>query len=99
MPDEYVHVSAHAHILASGRNVGPGDRINPQELTDEDQHLLDEGHLADVDGFGSNSNEPVTDQGDDLKVRAQALNIPGRSKMSADELRAAIADAESKETV
>ena len=58
MPDEYVHVGAHAHILASGRPVGPGDRVAKDELDSEDRWLLDDEHLVAVDSFSKRSNEP-----------------------------------------
>ncbi len=89
---EYVHVGSHADVLASGRHIGPGERVQGTELGEEDQHLLDTGRLLTVDSFtGGNSNEPITETGPSLKERAAQLGIEGRSKMNADELRQAIA--------
>lgn len=99
---EYVHVGSHADILSSGRSVGPGERVPEKELTSEDQHLLDEGCLVDIGSFDdgpSNSETIVAEETEtkaDLQARARDLEIDGRSKMSADELRAAIADREAE---
>lgn len=97
---EYVHVGPHADVLASGRPVGPGERLTHTDLDltqddhrGEDQHLVDEGRLVDVRDFGGPSNTVLA--GDDLQARARELEIEGRSKMSAEELRAAIVTAES----
>lgn len=87
MPDEFVHVGSHAENLESGALIGPGDRVKPDELGDGDAWLIDEGVLRDVDSFGG---ETVV-AGDALRKRAGDLEIEGRSKMSADELRDAIA--------
>lgn len=89
---EYVHVGAHADILASGRSIGPSDRVPESELTEEDQHLLDEGRLVDVASF-----EPTEAQTHaQLRARASELEIDGRSKLSDDELREAIAKHEAE---
>lgn len=48
---EFVHVGRHADVLASGRSVGPGDRVKDKDLGDEDQHLIDNGSLVDVAQF------------------------------------------------
>lgn len=87
---EFVHVGAHADVLASGRVIGPGERCTDRDLDPEDQHIVEEGRLVEVEAFdGGNRNEVLT--GDELKGRASELDIPGRSSMSADELRSAIA--------
>lgn len=125
---EYVHVGVHADILSSGRSVGPGERIPGDELTDEDKHLIDEGHIVDVKSFDeAPSNSPDAAEAPDavqpvvgppaspappapvvgaepveeltkteLQARARDLEIDGRSKMSADELREAIAEREAE---
>lgn len=91
MSREYVHVGAHAEILSSGRSIGPGDRVPEAELTEHDQHLLDEEHLVDVASFGGADNgQPI----EDVKKQAAELEIEGRSKMGADKLRAAVAERE-----
>jgi hypothetical protein len=99
---EFVHVGAHADILASGRSVGPGERIPQSELTDEDQHLVDEGHIVDVASFGDAPSNAPDGIGEpeptkaELQARARELDIDGRSKMSVDELRQVIADREAE---
>lgn len=98
---EYVHVGHHADVLASGRPLGPGERIThddldlePDEekgLRGEDRHLIDEGRLVDLASFeGANAGDVLT--GDALKARAAELNIQGRSIMNAEELRSAIVE-------
>jgi hypothetical protein len=84
---EYVHVGSHADVLSSGRPVGPGQRLASSDLADEDQHLLDEGRIVSLDSFGGSLSV------EEAKAKASELNIEGRSKMSADELRAAVAQA------
>lgn len=91
---EYVHVGSHADTLASGRIVGPGERVTHTDLGDEDQHIVDEGRLVDVASFGGDEN---TLSGKRLQARAAELDIEGRSSMSADDLRAAIAEREAEE--
>ncbi len=91
MSIEYVHVGAHAEILSSGRSIAPGERIPEGELSEHDHHLLDEEYLVDVASFtGDHNGETVVD----VKKRAAELEIEGRSKMSADDLRAAVAERE-----
>jgi hypothetical protein len=91
---EYVHVGSHADVLSSGRPVGPGQRLTDKDLDlpgkdnpGEDQHLLDEGRIVSLDSFGGSLSV------EEAKAKASELNIEGRSKMSADELRAAVAQA------
>lgn len=50
---EFVHVGSHADVLASGRSIGPGDRVTAKslDLDGEDQHLVDGGTLVDVAEF------------------------------------------------
>lgn len=48
---DLVHVGSHADILASGRSIGPGERVSEKELHEDDQHLLDEGVLVAEDSF------------------------------------------------
>lgn len=91
---EYVNISTHADVLANGRNIGPSDRVLEAELTEEDLYLVEDGRLVAVDSFDSSTDEAPQLSGDALVERARELEIEGRSSMSADELRAAIADAE-----
>lgn len=94
MTIEYVHVGSHADMLASGRPVGPGERLTDADLHDEDQHILEEGRLVRVDSFDAGA--PVL-TGDELKARAADLDISGRSSMTAEELRTAVAEHENPE--
>lgn len=89
-----VPLGHHPEVLASGRTAAPGefipaDAIDPTEQPDV--RLLAEGLLIEA------SLSPDAElAGDELQDRARALDIHGRSDMSADELRAAIAEAESR---
>lgn len=99
MADEttYVLVRDHAEILASGASIGPGDRVTTADLGDDDAYLVEEGALVDVAQFEPTAEERKAAEasaGEALMQRARDLNIDGRSKMSADELRQAVADAE-----
>ena len=78
----------HAETLANGQTIAPGEPFERSLLTDDDERvrgLLIEAHVT-----------PAPIEGDDLQKRAKALNIPGRSTMSADELREAVALEEAK---
>lgn len=93
---EYVHVGSHADVLASGRPVAPGERLAHEDLSPEDRHIVEEGRLVDVEAFGRGAeNAPLSTE--EAKARAAELNIEGRSKMSADQLRTAVAVAETGE--
>ena len=85
----------HPEVLADGRTIAPGEPFDRALLDPNDPgdaRLIDEGLIID--------SEPAqTDlQGEDLTERAKALEIKGRSKMTADELREAVAQAESHTT-
>lgn len=89
---EYVHVGQHADVLSSGLGIGPSDRVNASDLSDADQHLLDDEVLVLVSSFGGDDNRLSKA---DLAAKAADLEIEGRSKMTVDELRAAVAERES----
>lgn len=100
MSTEYVHVGAHADLLASGRLVTNGERVTDADLhlahaeqRGEDQHLLEEGHLRPMSDFAGAKGPSHKE----LQARAAELEIEGRSKLSADELREAIANREAEE--
>jgi hypothetical protein len=92
--------------LASGRVLAPGEQVTDTDLVlgrddddrvTHDQHLVDGGALGLVEAL----EVPVLDSedrpllaGEALEQRARELNIEGRSQMSADDLRAAVAEAE-----
>lgn len=85
----------HAETLANGRTIAPGEPFDRADLdpTDvNDKRLLDEGLLIDA---------VITPDADasaaDVRQRARDLNIEGRSSMSPDELREAVALAEAEQ--
>jgi hypothetical protein len=84
----------HPEVLANGRTIAPGEPFDRSDLQDADQRFLDEGLLIEA------TLSPVTLEGEDLQERAKALGIRGRGKMSARELREAVAleEARSGET-
>lgn len=76
----------HAETLANGQTIAPGEPFERSLLTDDDERvkgLLIGAHVT-----------PVALEGDDLQERAKVLGIRGRSTMSADDLRTAVALAE-----
>jgi hypothetical protein len=93
---EYVLTGDHAESLTSGRLIGPGDRVSSTELVDGDgnpidTYLVDEGRLTPLDDL-----QPEVLEGEDLQARAAELKIRGRSNMSAEELRDAVAKREAE---
>lgn len=88
----------HPESLASGRTVVPGELFDRSALNLDDPHdarLVDEGIIIEA----IVAPAPLT--GDALKARAEELGIPNRGRLSADELRVAVAkaDAEAPPTV
>lgn len=80
------YVGPTAAILESGLSVAPGNPVEDEALSDREREFFaGEGWLVPVD------DEPGAEQ---LRSRAGELNIDGRSKMNADELRDAVAKAE-----
>lgn len=86
----------HPEVLANGQTMAPGEPF-PRSLLDPgdenhegDKRLIDEGIVIDA------VLPPVELEGDALTERARELDIKGRSKMSAEELRVAIAAEESE---
>lgn len=79
-PAELVHVGPHPIILSTGRPVGPGERVDPAEVTvDGDLHaheqiLCAEGVLVAVDSFDGPSNTP--DPSDDTPDAPAATWTP-----------------------
>lgn len=100
-------------VLRSGRTVAPGSPIDASELEEAREAVVaDEENgveaqpavTAERDFYDEQGwlepIEPQADEtlaGDALKARAQELEIEGRASMSADELRAAVAVAETSE--
>lgn len=83
----------HPEDLFSGRVLGPHEEV---ELSKEEashphnKRLIDEELLVPVD----EKKEPQLLEGEELRKKGKRLNIDGYSKMSADDLRAAIAEVE-----
>lgn len=98
--------------IAPGDFTGPiniVDDESKEDYTPKAAQLLADGHLIEVaDGSADTAAKaaaadepPVPDEdgvlrGDDLQKRAEELDIKGRSTMSADKLRQAVATAESE---
>jgi hypothetical protein len=81
----------HAETLANGRTIAPGEPFDRADLDAEgDARLIEEGLVIDA------TVTPVPLEGDALQDRAKALGIKGRTTMAADELREAVALAESQ---
>lgn len=93
MGDTIRCVSDHAEDLSDGRVAAVGEFYHDVDLKHPTQkRLLKEGRIIRVPEADAPEPEKLT--GDALQRRAQDLDIQGRSDMSADQLRAAIADAE-----
>jgi hypothetical protein len=79
----------HAETLANGRTIAPGEPFERTDLdTDADARLIEEGLIIDA------QVTPAPLEGDALQSRAKTLGVTGRAKMTADELREAVALAE-----
>jgi hypothetical protein len=96
---EYVLFGEHPENLESGALIAPGDRVRTGDLGEGDQWLVDEGRLRDVAELEPTKEEieateasPALLKGQALDERADELDIAGRSNMTADEKRAAIAE-------
>jgi hypothetical protein len=90
---DHIYLGRVADTLADGRPLGFGDEVSlDQDAENANQHLIDAGVLAP-------RPVPAGDvlTGDALKARAAELEIEGRSAMNAEQLRAAIAAAESNQ--
>lgn len=83
--------AGHPEILATGATIAPGEPFERSLLTDADQRLTDEGLL--IDAQITPTEEPMSV----VRQRAQQFDIDGRSKMSPDELREAVALAEAQQ--
>lgn len=84
---ELALVGDHAENLHSGRMIAPTERVFESELDEADQWLVDEGRLVPVEV----PDEPSVRE---LRARAAALGIEGRSKMTPEQLQSSIAEAE-----
>jgi len=99
---EFRFVGSHPDELDGGRPIEPGEFTGPID-TDlpKNKQLLEDELLLDVPN-GTYKKEydsappeaPVLLKGAALNKRAEELGIEGRSEMPADELRAAVAEAE-----
>lgn len=84
---EFALVGDHAENLASGAIIAPGERVHPDQIGDGDGWLIEEGRLVEIEP----PDEPTITA---LRAKARELDIEGRSSMSAENLRAAIDEAE-----
>lgn len=95
MPDIYGYTGPAATVLKSGAHVAPGTTLAKGDLTEEEvKFFTDQGWLSDLaaeQDFAERQGEATVA---DLRQRASELDIQGRTKMSAEELRAAVAEAE-----
>lgn len=85
-------VGDHVEYLASGQALEPGAYISADDLAPEDKWLRDEGRFIEAEP--PSDTERSEAEHDQLVAQAKTLNISGRTKMSDDELRAAISEAE-----
>lgn len=84
----------HPETLSNGQTVAPGEPFERSLLDpndDGDGRLLGEGILIGA------SVTPAALEGDALQDRAKTLGVKGRTTMSADELREAVALAEAQQ--
>lgn len=84
----------HPENLANGQTVAPGEPferslLDPADAGDD--RLVEEGIIIDA------TVTPVPLEGDALQDAAKALNVKGRTTMTADELREAVALAEAQQ--
>jgi hypothetical protein len=88
---QYRFIGDHAESLDGGRPVAPGEYTGPIDPTQpHNAQMIEQGLL--IEGSPPDPDQPLS--GDELEARAKALKIPGRSTMTADELRSAVAAAE-----
>lgn len=107
-PEQYAYTGPSATVLRNGRHVAPYTLIGADEfgeavegvVADEDEGieavvaLPDEREHYEECGWLVPVEPPAPLSGDALKRRAQELDVKGRSGMDADELRAAVEQAE-----
>lgn len=92
MSDRLRFVGDHVEYLASGQALTPGDYVDSADLAPEDKWLRDEGRFLDAPE--PSEEDRARAEHDTLVAQAKTLDISGRTKMSDDELRAAIAERE-----
>jgi hypothetical protein len=89
----YRFIGSHQEDDHSGAFLTPGQKVDYDADAlgaDRTKQLIDDGKLIKID------EEPQL-TGDALEKRAQELDIKNRSKMSAEELRAAVDEAEAQQ--
>jgi hypothetical protein len=89
-------VGDHVEYLASGQALAPGDYLDSDDLAPEDKWLKDEGRFIEAEE--PSDEERAQAEHEALVSQAKTLDISGRTKMSDDELRAAIAEREGEVT-
>jgi hypothetical protein len=98
--DNAVSVSTHVETLDSGRSIAPDERFVlsvEEQQSDGNARLIRERKILIDPDVKAPESEAGGLAGKALERRAKELNIEGYSTMSADDLRAAVADAEEKE--
>jgi hypothetical protein len=90
--DRLRFVGDHVEYLASGQALTPGEYVDAGDLAPEDKWLRDEGRFLDAPE--PTAAERKAAQHEQLVAQAKVLDIDGRTKMSDDELQAAIAERE-----
>lgn len=93
MGDTIRNASAHTEELGDGRSVERGGFAHDVDLNEEtNARLLREGRIIKIPE--AQAPDPPQLTGAALDARAKLLDIEGRGDMSADELRAKIAEKE-----
>jgi hypothetical protein len=88
---EFKFVGSHLDDLSDGRIVAPGDVVEIDDPNHpHNRRMIDEGLLLPTAADGDDGLL----RGEALQQRAAELEIEGRSSMSADELRDAVAAAD-----
>jgi hypothetical protein len=90
--DRLRFVGDHVEYLASGRPLTPGDYVDSADLAPEDKWLRDEERF--IDAPEPSDEDRAAAEHETLVAQAKVLDISGRTKMSDEELRAAIAERE-----
>jgi hypothetical protein len=90
--DRLRFVGDHVEYLASGQALTPGEYVDSGDLAPEDKWLRDEGRFLDAPE--PSEEERARAEHEQLVAQAKVLDIDGRTKMSDDELEAAIAERE-----
>jgi hypothetical protein len=89
-------VGDHVEYLASGQALTPGEFLDASVLEPADKWLREEGRF--IEAPEPTPEERAQAEHEALVAQAKTLDISGRTKMSDDELRAAIAEHQGDES-